>query len=280
MKEAGLPLSTRCESRAEAQALAARGYRHVMIGDDLGSIEAGFARFADQPANSAREAVRSRGALAQSLEGDRLVLSGFLMTPDARYATALASRSAALWIDGEHGPFTPEEIVSLVTDLKQETSVVVRVTRADDPNVERYAEAGAEAIVAPSVESPREARRFVERVKASGSGTTLAVVMIETRRGLERCEEIVAIPGLAWIHQGPFDLAKSLNVVFGSPEHAAAVARIEAAARAAGIPLGGLAPTRSVANARHGSGYRFLTIVSDQESIAGTLRARLALTTP
>jgi mannose-6-phosphate isomerase-like protein (cupin superfamily) len=78
------------------------------------------------------------------------------------------------------------------------------------------------------------------------------------------------------VHLGPYDLSLSLRAPMGSPEHRAAVARVEEAVRGAGVPLGGVALPRSRSYQMRGNGYQFLTTVSDQEATLAYFRQSLS----
>ncbi len=244
VRRSGLNLGTWADSREEARELYSQGYRTVLIGSDLKATEAAFERFADV----ARDPVREPAPLAEQseaekqeslkdwLESGKIVALGFLMTPDPQQARVLAERSNALWIDAEHGHFDPHSVSQVLEQLPEATRTVVRV--ADERQIETYLNLGVDGIVLPSVEDPDQAKRLVEKVKGHHP-ESLAVVMIETVAGVEKADEIVAVEGVDVVHMGPFDLSLSLRQPMGSPAHREAIAKVEAAASRAGVPLGG-----------------------------------------
>ncbi len=266
---AGLPLVGRAEGRADAEAMAARGYAHVIVADEDGAADAAFAAYEDVPADAAREPA------AGWLQDGRVGHVAFLMSPDAALARALASRSDALLLDGESGHFTPEAVAAIVRALPPGFPALVRTTGVDDPALAAYLAAGAVGLVAPQVANAKEAKDFTAAVAAAKPGA-YAVAMVESRRGLANAESIAAVPGLSAVFIGPYDLSLSLGAATQTPEFETAVARIEAAARAAGVPLGGLAKTRSQAYALAQRGYGFVLGVADQPALAAKLRAALA----
>lgn len=58
---------------------------------------------------------------------------------------------------------------------------------------------------------------FAEKISASNS-RVIVMPMIETRRGLEAVDEILAVPGVDGVHLGQFDLSLSLGVA-GQIDH-------------------------------------------------------------
>src|SRR3712207_9007899 len=85
----------------------------------------------------------------------------------------------------------------------------------------------------------RAARVIGSRDPEDLAGEVLCIVMVETREGLERVEEIAATPGLDGIYIGPADLALSLGLPptldIQEDEHAQAVERIRVACHRNGI---------------------------------------------
>ena len=262
---AGLPIVGHADTRAEADALLARGYAHVVLGGDTRALQAGFSAFADVPLDPRREASmgsRMKDWLVRGLIGHL----GFLMSPDENQARGMAQAAHAVWIDAEDGQFPLSKIRSTLAALPPGAEGVVRTTQWDNPDIEAYLQAGAAGVVAPQVATAWQARAFVERVKRANPNA-LAIVMIETKTGLRNAEEIARAAGIDVLFIGPNDLALSIGAAQDSAEFKAAEARIEAAARAAGVPLGGLAKSRSQAYALHARGYGFVTSVSDQGAL-------------
>lgn len=168
-----------------------------------------------------------------------------------------------LCIDSEHAPFSPTEIQEL---LRASDSVgvpaIVRVSGLG-PEIGRALDSGAAGVLVPRVETAEQARAVVDAVRYPPTGSrgagpgraaaygadimgylaraddeVAAIIQVETATGVENVEEIAAVPGLDMIFVGPGDLSVSLGVAGGSEEHTAAIRRIAAAARAAGVPLG------------------------------------------
>jgi 4-hydroxy-2-oxoheptanedioate aldolase len=85
-------------------------------------------------------------------------------------------------------------------------------------------------------------------------------LLIETTEAIEAIDEILAVPGVDFAVLAQFDLSTALGVHgrFDAPEFTAAVATVERAARAAGMPLGTAALTAEQAHRAIAAGYRVL----------------------
>lgn len=272
---AGVALGGRAETREQALALRARGYRHVIVGSEREAAAGAFADYEDVARDARVEPAPGSGTLREWVARRKLLSVGMITTPDLGLARAMASRAHGIWVDGEHGQFPLARARELIRALSRETPVVARVSRHDAPEIEAYIAAGASAIVAPSVSTPAQARAFVARVKRADP-RALAIPMIENEKGLSRVEEIAAVPGVDLLFVGPNDLGLSMGAAPESPAFKAALARIESAARAAGLPVGGLAKSRSTAQAMHAKGYSLLIAVVDQNGVEQRFAKTLA----
>jgi 4-hydroxy-2-oxoheptanedioate aldolase len=148
--------------------------------------------------------------------------------------------------------------------------VLVRVPSHDPKEMLRVLDAGADGLLVPHVSSPEVARNVAAAMRypplghrgmggaarSAGYGAhglpgvreltewlnqnTVLAVMIEDRTGVEQIDEIVSTPGIDIIHVGPSDLSASMGLIGTSenPDLVAAVERVQAATRAAGLKLG------------------------------------------
>jgi 4-hydroxy-2-oxoheptanedioate aldolase len=190
-------------------------------------------------------------------------------------------------IDQEHAP-TGLETVHAMIAATQGTSCapLVRIPSIDEIAVKRALDAGAEGINFPLLRSVADAERCVASLHYPPNGTRgfgpfvahsrwglsmqdycaeaesnlVAMMTIETREALACIEAICRVPGVDCVVVAPFDLSTELGVSgqFDHPDFLAAVARIEAAAHAAAIPLAGVAMTKPQAEALIAKGYRII----------------------
>ncbi|HET6469648.1 MAG TPA: aldolase/citrate lyase family protein, partial [Geminicoccaceae bacterium] len=170
--------------------------------------------------------------------------------------------------------------------------VWVRVPEKSYAAVATVLDAGARGIMAPMLETPEEAGALVEwaRYRPQGGrglafgighdgylgqdpvGTMAAanernvlIALIESRRGIDNAEAILATPGIdvGWL--GHFDLTSDLGIpaAFGDPAFLTAVDRLVAAGARTGKPLGILDADPDLLRAFAGGGFRALGWASD-----------------
>lgn len=162
---------------------------------------------------------------------------------------------------------------------------IARVVRADYPLIAGALDAGARGVMAPMVESAEDARRLVESARypplgrrgfgvvmsddlADGAGAlaerlnreSLVIAQIESPAGIERAEEIVAVPGVDVVWVGQFDLSLGLGVPgrFDHPAYLEAIERLLAVCRAQGTPVGQLIGTAEEGAALVAQGFQVL----------------------
>lgn len=107
---------------------------------------------------------------------------------------------------------------------------------------------------------------------------TLVLALIETAKGLENVEEILAVDGIDAAHVGHFDLSLSLGYPgdFAHPEVAAGIDRIAAAAKAAGKPAACMVPDAETGHAWMARGYSMLSCSGDIWLLQESLRRGIA----
>ena len=205
--------------------------------------------------------LRARLASPEPLTG------AILSLPEPGVATILGTSGFDyVVVDAEHGPFTLETLRGVVEALAATPAhTIVRVAANDPTIIKGTLELGVDGIQVPGVGSGEEAAAAVRAVRYAPEGergigvgrstrygldlpgylheanariATLA--MIEDAAGVEHVADIAATPGLDAIIVGPLDLSAGLGVI-GETSHPtvqAAVERIVAAGRAAGVPVG------------------------------------------
>lgn len=199
-----------------------------------------------------------------------------------------------LFIDGQHGVFNAETICNLANAaLAIGVAPIARVKSLADPDTPVLLDNGVTGIVFPDINTPEEAGRAVEicrfpplgkrsvganfpQFDAAGvpasvavpaiNGSTVVVVMVETKRGLDNLEAIAAVPGIDVVHIGTNDLMADLGKPgqLDDPAVAEALDRtIRATAKAGNFA--GCGGIRDVAKQAHwiGRGIRFLTTQTD-----------------
>jgi 4-hydroxy-2-oxoheptanedioate aldolase len=218
---------------------------------------------------------------------DRLTMQ-LCTIPSAVVTQALAAAgSDCVVVDLEHGAVDHASAHAMIAATAGTACApMVRVTVNDPAHVKRALDLGAEGIMFPLIETAQDARDAVASMRYPPNGTRgfgpfiaqsrwgaqmptyrkaveehlVCCLLIETRGAVEAIEEICAVPGIDIIVPAQFDLSTALGVSgqFDHPDFVAAVARVEGAAIAAGLPLGGVAFSRAQAEALFARGYRMI----------------------
>jgi 2-dehydro-3-deoxyglucarate aldolase len=194
-------------------------------------------------------------------------------------------------LDAEHAPNDVLTLVPQLMALKDSASApVVRPPWNDTVVIKRLLDAGFHNFLVPFVESAEEARRAVAATRYPPAGVrgvsvsqrsnrygsvsdyfklvndNIAVtVQIESRAGVEAAAGIAAVGGVDGLFIGPSDLAAAYGHLAapGHPEVQQAIARVFAAAKSAGKPVGILAPVEADARRYLQMGATFVAVGSD-----------------
>lgn len=227
--------------------------------------------------------------LKQRLSDTQDRLANFIVTvPSAVVTQALAAAGAdSLIIDIEHGAVDYGSAHAMIAATHgYNCAALVRIAENTDAQVKRALDVGAQGIVFPLIETAEQAswavsslrypphgrRTFGPFIAHSFEGVPLAeyanhiddtltcCLLVETVKGVENIEKICAVPGIDIIIPAAFDLSTSLGIPgqFEAPAFLEALATIEAAAQAAGIPMGGNAFSPEQADVLFAKGYRLL----------------------
>ena len=91
-------------------------------------------------------------------------------------------------------------------------------------------------------------------------GQLICCLLVETRDAIDNIEAICAVEGIDAIIPAQFDLSTDLGISgeFDHPDFQDAIAKVEAAADAAGIPLGNVGLAKPQADALFAKGYRII----------------------
>jgi 4-hydroxy-2-oxoheptanedioate aldolase len=217
------------------------------------------------------------------------LLGGVLCAiPSAVVTQAVAAAGADfVLIDGEHGPIGRETMHAMIAATAGAgCAPLVRVPGILEADVKAALDAGAEGIVFPLIRSAEDAGRAVALTRyppggvrgwgpfAAHSRHAVAIgdylgqvgpqitccLLIETVEAVENIGAILAVPGVDLIIVAQFDLSTALGVHgrFDAPEFAEAIANVEHAAGATGIPRGTSALTPEQTSSAVAAGYRVL----------------------
>jgi 2-dehydro-3-deoxyglucarate aldolase len=197
------------------------------------------------------------------------------------------------WIllDAEHAPNDVLTLIPQLMALKDSVSApVVRPPWNEPVVIKRLLDAGFHNFLFPFVESADDARRAVAATRYPPAGirgvsvsqrsnrygsvkdyfrivndNIAVMVQIESRAGVDAAAAIAAVDGVDGLFIGPSDLAAAFGHLGNAahPEVQAAMASVFAAAKAAGKPMGILAPVEADARRYLQMGATFVAVGSD-----------------
>jgi 4-hydroxy-2-oxoheptanedioate aldolase len=192
-----------------------------------------------------------------------------------------------LVVDTEHSAFDMNLIAHTFRAIEARGAIpLARAWDHDPVTIARLLDAGAYGLIIPHVSTPEQARKLAQAMRYPPRGTrsvgtgrcvtlspdyrkvfdevVLCIPQIEDLEGIENTEAIARVEGVDIGFLGPADLAMSMGVESGHPDHEAAVQRFldgcQRAGKPAGIPLrGGAEAVRK----RLAQGFRFIDAGGD-----------------
>lgn len=202
---------------------------------------------------------------------------------------------SAVTLDQQHGLYDMAATAAAIAAIRMTgSSPIVRVPLGDFAVASRVLDFGAEAVIAPMINTVEDARAFIAAAKYPPMGerswgphraTTLAGIpdqkvylreanaltmtfaMIETRAALANIDAIAATEGIDALFVGPSDLSIALTdgttLDPHSQEVEAALEKVLAAAKKAGKIAGLYCANAERAMATAKRGFRFLAVGSD-----------------
>jgi 2-dehydro-3-deoxyglucarate aldolase/4-hydroxy-2-oxoheptanedioate aldolase len=208
-------------------------------------------------------------------------------TPGMPAIVASANADFILF-DMEHAGSGFETLKSLMAGCRGlGLAPLIRVPHDDYHFIARALDIGAHGVMVPMVETVEQARHIVScahypphgrrgaafsvahddylpgppgQKMAAARARTIVIPQIETATGLANVEAIAAVEGVDVVWLGHFDLTNSMGIPgqFDHPDYSTAVARIVAAARAAGKSAGFMAGDETWARDYWEHGFRMI----------------------
>lgn len=247
-------------------------------------------------------------SLAARLRGGEPAYSGWCTLASPIAAETLARDGfAAVVLDMQHGLWdTASTIAGVAAVHHGGAAPVVRVPLNDFAFVSRALDVGAEAIIAPMINTRVDAVRFANAAKFPPAGerswgpqramalqgqsvavdylreandATLTLAMIETRTALGNVDAIASTPGIDALFIGPYDLSTALSggkaQDVQAPEVEAAIDTICKAALKAGKIPGIYCRDAERASAMAKLGFKFITVGSDHAFLRDGIAAQM-----
>jgi 4-hydroxy-2-oxoheptanedioate aldolase len=237
----------------------------------------------------------------------RETLIGYWIALDSPVSTERIGRLGFDYVafDAQHGLIGYDGLLRglMAVDAGGRAVGVVRVGANDQYLIGRALDAGAVAVIVPLIDNAEQAARAIQYTRYAPTGLrsygpmrsalrigpnpaetheqVAVLAMIETADGLANVEEICAVPGLAGVYIGPYDLRISLG---GSTptdpalaeDFEAALRRIREAAIAAGVAAGIHTHSGAAAAQRLAEGFTFVSIASDLTHLEAAAQGHLA----
>lgn len=220
------------------------------------------------------------------------VVAGWLQLGGLLHAESLATCGYdALVIDMQHSVTDfPTALAMMAVIEKGGVEPFVRMQWNDQGDVMKMLDAGAYGVIVPMVEDAGQARSFASALRYPPHGTrsygprrpairygadymsaaaesVVSFVMIETRKGLDNLEEILAVDGIDGVFIGPADLALALGCApkpdSNEPQVVEAVKKILQATHAAGKRAGIFCGSGAGAHQRIKQGFDFVSCTPD-----------------
>ena len=227
------------------------------------------------------------------LRTDKLLLGLWLGLAET-FSAEICAGAGYDWllIDGEHGPNDLRSILAQLQAIEPyHSQAIVRPPQGDHVLIKQLLETGVQTLLIPMVESAEQAHGLVQAMRyppagIRGVGAALArasrwgriqdysetandqmclLLQVETKKGYENLEEILAVDDVDGIFFGAADLAASYGLL-GQPNHPTIVTAIEEGlrkARAAGKAGGVLCGDKAVVQRYYDAGARFIAVGVD-----------------
>ena len=207
-----------------------------------------------------------------------------------------------LFVDAEHGPLEARELTEILQAVGDKTACIVRVPEAAEVPIKRALDLGAQGVIVPQVNTAEQAAdvvrwaryapegsRGVGLARAHGYGLKFreylsaanreiaVIVQAEHARAVENIDAIVRVPGVDAVLLGPYDLSASLGKLgkIDDAEVVAAIERVTAACRTAGMPLGFFGVTAAAVRPYVARGYTLIVAGVDTLYLANGAKALL-----
>jgi 4-hydroxy-2-oxoheptanedioate aldolase len=236
------------------------------------------------------------GDLALALRRGETVFVGWVGNPDALVIETIArTKFGAVNLDMQHGWHSVASIEAGIRAIAiADKPAIVRVPVGDFAFASRALDMGAEAVIAPMINTVADARAFVDATKYPPTGkrswgpgramtlgksksgadylgwtreNILAFAMIETVEAIANLDAILAVPGIDGVFVGPSDLSLTLSegaiIDALSPTIDDAVATILAGTKAHGKLSAMFGANPAHAKAIAAQGYQLVAIGTD-----------------
>lgn len=188
--------------------------------------------------------------------------------------------------DAEHSALDLGELAHMFRAIEARGAIpMARIWNHDPITIARLLDTGAMGICFPHVSTPEQAENIVQAmrypprgIRSIGTGRcltispdyikyaddeVLCIPQIEDLEGIENAEAIASVDGVDIGFLGPTDLALSMGVERGHPDHEAALQRFRKGCARAGKPSGIPVANGLDAKRRIEEGFQFIDLGND-----------------
>ncbi len=211
-----------------------------------------------------------------------------------------------IWVDTEHSCIDYATLLNHITVIKNKgKNVIVRLHMDDYNHTKRVLEMGPDGVIFPMINTKEEAEKAIKSTYYPPRGTRgcgplracdwggeslvdykkreddfVRCIQIETRKAVEKIEELVKVEGIDCFIFGPCDMSASINkfsLVFDDEninliKHAIEV--IKKAGKSVGVSYGGTSDEKAIQK-WNDLGVNFISSGSDYEAIRFTAKLQL-----
>lgn len=248
----------------------------------------------------------NRNTVKHAVMEGKKVLAGWAQAASNITAEVLASSGLDMIIvDCEHGPSDFRVLLSQLQAMNGYKAVpFARAPWNDFVQIKKILDTGVYGVLVPYVETAEEAKRAVAATKYPPIGVrgvagstraahfannsldyftraneeVMALIAIETQKGIDNLDEILKVEGLDGVFVGPVDLATSLGHL-GNPNFPDVQEKIDFVERkvlAAGKVLMALANDWEGAQKKFDKGAQIVICMSDTTSLGALARSNVA----
>ena len=201
--------------------------------------------------------------------------------------------------DAEHSAMDIGELPHMFRAIEARGVVpMARIWDHHPVTIARLLDAGAMGIVYPHVSTPEQAASIARAMQYPPRGTrsigtgryltmspdyvsyaddeVLCIPQIEDLEGIENAAAIASVDGVDIGFLGPADLALSMGVKPGHPDHEAAIQRFKEGCARAGKPSGIPVPDGATAKRRIEEGFQFIDLGNDVRFLESAAKANFA----
>jgi 4-hydroxy-2-oxoheptanedioate aldolase len=232
-------------------------------------------------------------------------VNGWLSIPSTVTAELVARQDYdSITVDLQHGLIDYQCGLTMMQAVNAagDATVIARPPWNEPGIIMKLLDAGAWGILCPMINTPADAEALIRACHYAPRGqrsvgptrammiygpsyiqdaneVVITLAMIETREALDNVEAIARTSGLTGLYIGPSDLAQSLGYPIQldptGPDVMAAIERILAAAKAAGIKAGMHCMLPDYARQMAKKGFDFVTLGNDVRMLSAELAARV-----